>query len=84
MRPPARLTHPDCDLDRTAARPWTRRGGVVLRRILTEHTPDDAKQQLAERILKHLERLRFELDEDGQALFRKRPPLSPHGMPGGE
>jgi hypothetical protein len=51
-----------------------------LRRILTEHTPDDAKQQLAERILKQLEQLRFELDEDGQALRKRaavplRPPL---------
>jgi hypothetical protein len=59
------------------------RGRALLRRILTEHAPDDAKQQLAERVVKHLETSGFELDEDGQAL-RKRPPLAPHGMPRGE
>jgi hypothetical protein len=32
---------------------------------LTEYAPDDAKQQLAERVVKHLELSGFELDEDG-------------------
>ena len=59
------------------------RSRALLRRILAEHAPDDAKQQLAERVVKHLETAGFELDEDGQAL-RKRPPLPPHGMPRGE
>jgi hypothetical protein len=59
------------------------RSRTLLRRVLTEHTPDDAKQQLAERVVKHLETAGFELDEDGQVL-RKRPPLQPHGMPRGE
>ena len=48
-----------------------------------EHAPDDAKQQLAERVVEHLEQSGFDLDEEGQAL-RKRPPLQPHGMPRGE
>lgn len=56
---------------------------TLLRWLLTEHAPDDARQQLAERVVKHLETAGFELDEDGQAL-RKRPPLPPHGMPRGE
>ena len=55
----------------------------LLRRILREHAPDDANQELAARVVKHLERSGFDLDEDGQAL-RKRPPLQPHGMPRGE
>jgi hypothetical protein len=59
------------------------RSRALLRRILAEHAPDDAKQQLAERVVKHLEQSGFELDEDGQAL-RKRPPVRPHGMPRGE
>jgi hypothetical protein len=59
------------------------RSRSLLRRILTEHAPDDAKQQLAEQVVKHLEQSGFELDEDGQAL-RMRPPLPPHGMPRGE
>jgi hypothetical protein len=37
----------------------------LLRRILREHAPDDAKQQLAERVVKHLEQSGFDLDEDG-------------------
>jgi hypothetical protein len=44
---------------------------------------DDAKHELAERVVKHLEQSGFELDEQRQAL-RKRPPLAPHGMPRGE
>ena len=44
----------------------------LLRRVLREHAPDDAKQELAERVVKHLEQSGFELDEECQAL-RKRP-----------
>ena len=50
----------------------------LLRRILKEHVTDDARHQLAERVVEHLERSGFELDEEGQAL-RKRPPTRPHG-----
>ena len=59
------------------------RSRALLRRILTEQAPDDARQQIAERVVKHLEQSGFDLDEDGQVL-RKRPPLPPHGMPRGE
>jgi hypothetical protein len=59
------------------------RSRSLLRRILKEHAPDEAQQQLAERVVEHLEFSGFELDEDGQAL-RKRPPLDPHGMARGE
>jgi hypothetical protein len=52
----------------------------LLRRMLKEHAPDDARQQLAERVLRHLEQSGFELDEGGQTL-RKRPPRPPHRTP---
>ena len=55
----------------------------LLRRLLREHAPDDARRELAERVVKHLEQSGFELDEERQAL-RKRPPLAPHGMARGE
>jgi hypothetical protein len=50
----------------------------LLRRLLKQHTPDDARQQLAERVIDHLELSGFEIDEEGQAL-RKRPATKPHG-----
>ena len=59
------------------------RSRALLRRILAEHAPDDAQQELAERAVKHLELSGFDVDEAGQAL-RKRAPLQPHGMPRGE
>jgi hypothetical protein len=59
------------------------RSRSLLRRILKEHAPDDAQQQLAERVVEQLELSGFELDEDGQVL-RKRPPWEPHGMARGE
>jgi hypothetical protein len=52
----------------------------LLRRLLKEHAPDDARQELAERVVKHLERSGFEVDEDGQAL-RRKPPRPPHRTP---
>jgi hypothetical protein len=52
----------------------------LLRRLLKEHAPDDARQELAERVVRHLEQSNFEIDEDGQAL-RRRPPRPPHRTP---
>jgi hypothetical protein len=45
----------------------------LLRRLLTEHAPDDAGQQLAARVVEHLEESGFEIDE-GEQVMRKRPP----------
>jgi hypothetical protein len=53
----------------------------VLRRILKDHVTDDAREQLAERVVEHLESSGFELDEDGQAL-RRKPPAPLHRTPG--
>jgi hypothetical protein len=52
----------------------------LLRRLLREHAPDDARQELAERVVKHLERSGFELDERAKRL-RQRPPVPPHSTP---
>ena len=53
----------------------------LLRRILTGHTSDDARQILADRVVEHLEQPGFEIDEAGEALRRKpRAPL--HQTPG--
>ena len=52
----------------------------LLRRILKEHAPDDARQLLAARVIRHLEQSGFELDEGGQTL-RRRPPGPPHKSP---
>jgi hypothetical protein len=49
----------------------------LLRRILAEHAPDDARQQLAARVVEHLEPSGFEIDEAEQVL-RKRPPSARH------
>jgi hypothetical protein len=35
----------------------------LLRRLLNEHVTDDARQQLAERVVEHLEQSGFEIDE---------------------
>ena len=59
------------------------RSRSLLRRLLKEHAPDDARQELAEGVVRHLEESGFELDGEGRAL-RKRPPLEPHGMARGE
>ena len=45
----------------------------LLRRLVREHAPDDARHELAEQVVKHLERSGFELDEHARAL-RQRPP----------
>ena len=54
---------------------------ALLRRLLTEHAPDDARQMLAERVVEHLEQSGFEVDEDGEAL-RRKPPAPLHRTPG--
>jgi hypothetical protein len=45
----------------------------LLRRLLKEHVADDAREQLAERVIDHLELSGFEIDE-GEQVMRKRPP----------
>jgi hypothetical protein len=50
----------------------------LLRRILKEHTADDARQMLAKRVIEHLELSGFEIDEADQVM-RKRPPTRWHG-----
>jgi hypothetical protein len=53
----------------------------LVRRLMKEHAPDDARQMLAERVLGHLEQSDFEIDEAVEALRRKpRTPL--HQTPG--
>jgi hypothetical protein len=52
----------------------------LLRRLLREHAPDDARRELAERVVKELEGSGFELDEQGRTL-RQRPPAAPHSTP---
>jgi hypothetical protein len=54
------------------------RSRELLRRILREHAPDDARQMLAERVMEHLEQSGFEIDEAKQVM-RKRPPTPNHG-----
>jgi hypothetical protein len=50
----------------------------LLRRLLKDHVADDARQQLAARVVEHLELSGFEIDETDQVM-RKRPPTSSHG-----
>jgi hypothetical protein len=50
----------------------------LLRRLLKEHLADDARQQLAERVIDHLEQCGFEIDEAEQVM-RKRPLPPKHG-----
>jgi hypothetical protein len=49
-----------------------------LRRVLKDHVTDDARQQLAARVVEHLEQSGFEIDEADQVM-RKRPPPHDHG-----
>jgi hypothetical protein len=51
-----------------------------LRRLLREHAPDDARRELAERVVKGLEGSGFEVDEQARAL-RQRPSTTPHFTP---
>jgi hypothetical protein len=48
---------------------------------LAEHAPDDARRQIAERVVKHLEASGFEVDEAGEAL-RRKPQTPLHRTPG--
>jgi hypothetical protein len=57
------------------------RSRALLRRILTEHAPDDARQQLAARVLQHLEQSDFQVDEAGETL-RRKPKTPLHRTPG--
>ena len=50
----------------------------LLRRILKEHVTDNAREMRAKRVIEHLERSGFELDEAEQVM-RKRPPTRWHG-----
>jgi len=50
------------------------RSGDLLRRLLKNHVTDDARQQLAERVIEHLERSGFEIDEAEQVMRRRLPP----------
>jgi hypothetical protein len=40
------------------------RSRALLRRLLIEHAPDDARQQLAARVVEQLEQSGFEIDEE--------------------
>jgi hypothetical protein len=50
----------------------------LLRRHLKEHVTDGTREQLAKRVVEHLELSGFEIDEGGQVM-RKRPPTHGHG-----
>jgi hypothetical protein len=52
----------------------------LLRRIVKEHAPDDARHQLAERVVEHLEASGFEVDEAAETL-RRKPPAPLHRTP---
>ena len=49
----------------------------LLRDILREHTADEERDQLARRVVSHLELSGLELDEE-QQVNRKRPPARSH------
>jgi hypothetical protein len=57
------------------------RSRALLRRLVTEHAPDDARQMLAERMIEHLEASGFEIDEAAEVVRRKAPPPL-HRTPG--
>jgi hypothetical protein len=50
----------------------------LLRRLLKEHVSDATRQQLAKRVVEHLELSGFEID-DGRQTMTKRPPSHGHG-----
>ena len=51
---------------------------ALLRRILKEHAPDDARQMLGKKVVDHLELSGFQIDEKRQVMT-KRPPTHGHG-----
>jgi hypothetical protein len=59
----------------------------LLRRLLREHAPDDARQELAERVITHLEGSGYELDEGARTPASARPsrptPRHATGRPNG-
>jgi hypothetical protein len=79
-------TRTECPLDHRSLRDQlafsigfaVTRSQDLLRRILKEHAPDDARQMLAARAIEHLEQSGFEIDE-AQQVMRKRPPTRSHG-----
>jgi hypothetical protein len=50
----------------------------LLRRMLSEHVTDATRDQLAKRVVDHLEVSGFQIDE-GEEVMRKRPPSHGHG-----
>jgi hypothetical protein len=52
----------------------------LLRRMLSEHVTDATREQLAKRVVEHLELSGFEIDE-GRQVMRRRPPVSLHRTP---
>jgi hypothetical protein len=50
----------------------------LLREIVRQHVTEDARRELGRRVVQHLERQGFEVDEEGQTL-RRRPPGRDHG-----
>jgi hypothetical protein len=50
----------------------------LLGRLLEEHFTDATREQLAKRVVEHLELSGFEIDEARQ-LMRRRPPTHGHG-----
>jgi hypothetical protein len=54
------------------------RNRELLRRILKDHLSDDAREQLAKRVIEHLELCGFTIDEASQ-LMKRRPPPHGHG-----
>jgi hypothetical protein len=51
---------------------------LVQGRLFKDHVTDDARQMLADRVVEHLKRSGFEIDE-GDQVMRKRPPTPGHG-----
>jgi hypothetical protein len=54
------------------------RSRPLLRRLLKEHVTDGTREQLAKRVVEHLELSGFEINEGGQVMS-KRPPTHGHG-----
>jgi hypothetical protein len=52
----------------------------LLRRLLREHAADNARNELGERVVRHLEGSGFELDEQAKTL-RQRRPAARHSTP---
>jgi hypothetical protein len=50
----------------------------LLRQMLSEHVTDAARDQLAKRVVEHLEMSGFQIDE-GEQIMKRRPPTHGHG-----